>query len=107
MERMWRGWREAVEHSETKYFLEGVYISMVSRLVREREVRNGRCSSCTIAGILSRHVLTDFLNCLAWLLYLKVILSTFACSQECEDGTVAVIALENRRPGPVFSSSTV
>lgn len=49
--------------------------------MHEDEVEGEDLLSSIVAGILSRQDLTDFLHCLAWLLYFEVVLSTFVCPQ--------------------------
>lgn len=60
---MWQGeGGKAVEHSEAKYFLEGVCVSVVSLHARACEGRGARGPGRAVAGILSRRALTDFLH---------------------------------------------
>lgn len=57
-----------------------VCISMVGLQAHECKAKGRRCSRCASGWRLSRLLLADFLHCLAWPLYLKVILSTSTCS---------------------------
>lgn len=63
----------AVDPPEAKRFPEGVCIpqDMISLHGHECELRHGGCSRCIVAGILSKCVLTDFLDCSLGLSTLK------------------------------------